>query len=162
MTSSSRAIYRTRQVVNALWPRIDDAERDEALALLNQHEARLFLSMERRDQRHALEVLRRLRPHTANQDVQAAALLHDCGKGAVPVWLRILKVAWPAFVRRTAREGSTGWKGAAYRLMAHESLSARLAESAGSSPGTIRFIAGTPLESEREPARLLAAADDAS
>ena len=40
------------------------------------------------DQRHALEVYGRLRAATVTDpSALAAALLHDCGKGAVPVWL---------------------------------------------------------------------------
>ncbi|HWO73908.1 MAG TPA: HD domain-containing protein, partial [Dehalococcoidia bacterium] len=84
----ARGLYRSRQVFHALWPRIDAAELEAALAGLTAGQRALFLGMDRGDQRHALEVLRRLGPASTDPDLRLAALLHDCGKGRVPVWLR--------------------------------------------------------------------------
>jgi hypothetical protein len=91
-----------------------------------------------------------------------AALLHDCGKGAVPVWLRILHVAVPQAGRTLGRQDDAGWRGAAYRLHRHVEISARLVEAAGCSKLTVRLVAGTPTEEEAALAALLYAADDAS
>jgi hypothetical protein len=159
---SSRALYRARQVAHALRPRIDADELQAALGLLSPAQSRLFLAMQRRDQRHALEVVRRLAPNTQDPDVMIAALLHDCGKGAVPVWLRVLKVASPGLVATLAKPDAAGVRGAAYRLMAHETLSADLAAEAGCSHATVRLISGKPLAEDLDKALLLAAADDAS
>lgn len=160
--ASSRALYRSRQVLHALWPRIPAQELEYALALMTEAEARLFHAMERRDRRHALEVMRRIRDATEHRDALIAALLHDCGKGSVPVWLRILHVAVPQFGRIAGKDGHDGWRGAAYRLHHHVHLSAQLVREAGSSEVTVRLVGGTHREDEAELARLLYAADDAS
>ena len=161
-TRSSRAAYRSRQVLHALWPRIPGDDLAYARGILTEPERRLFDAMERRDQRHALEVMRRLRESTEERDVLIAALLHDCGKGAVPVWLRILHVAVPPFGRIIGKEGHPGWRGAAYRLHRHVEISAQLVGDAGSSGVTVRLIGGTHTEDEADVARLLWLADDAS
>jgi predicted HD phosphohydrolase len=145
-------------VLHALRPRIDGDELSQARELLSEHESRLFFAMERRDQRHALEVMRRLRESTEDRPILAAALLHDCGKGSVPVWLRVLNVLAPALVQGLSRAGS----GAAYRLRHHAELGATMAEAAGSSPTTVRLIRGHIEPDEAWMHELLIAADDAS
>ena len=107
----ARAHYRSRQAWKALRPKIDGAELAAACALLNEGEERLFFAMQRRDQRHALEVYGRLRAAgVSDPSTLAAALLHDCGKGAVPVWLRVLYVLRPRAIDRLAREDAPGFK----------------------------------------------------
>jgi hypothetical protein len=159
----ARALYRSRQVWHALRPKIDDEALASACALLNRDEARLFFAMQRRDQRHALEVYGRLRASSVSDpNTLAAALLHDCGKGAVPVWLRILYVIKPSLIDRIAREGAPGYRGDAWRLRHHEAIGARAALAAGSSETTMRFIEGRPLPEEQALFDTLVAADDAS
>jgi hypothetical protein len=159
----SRAVYRSRQVWHALRPRIDDAALASACALLNPDEARLFFAMQRRDQRHALEVYGRLRDASVTDPrALAAALLHDCGKGSLPIWLRILYVLRPSLIDRIAREDAPGVRGAAWRLRHHEAIGARKALAAGSSETTMRFIEGRPLPEEEALYAALTAADDAS
>jgi hypothetical protein len=161
--SPSRAVYRTRQVLHALRPRIDAAELAAVHEVLSDDLAALFLAMEKRDQRHALEVVRRLRQDGVDDpDLLAAALLHDCGKGAVPVWLRIVKVLSPALLGRLARPGDAGWRAAAYRLEDHAAIGAAKAEAAGASGLTLRLIAGQVLSEEEPKQALLLRADDAS
>ncbi len=150
-TASSRAFYRSRQVFHALWPRIPADDLEYAMQLMTAAEARLFGAMERRDQRHALEVMHRLREATEERDVLIAALLHDCGKGAVPVWLRILHVVAPQFGRIAGKEGAPGWRGSAYRLQHHVEISARLVQEAGCSELTVRLVGGTHREDEAGP-----------
>jgi hypothetical protein len=156
-----RPLYRSRQALHALRPRIEDGELALARQTLSQAEARLFFAMERRDQRHALEVARRLREHTDDGAVLVAALLHDCGKGPVPLWLRVLNVLSPGAVRLLAAEGS-GWRGAAYRLRHHAELGAAMAREAGSGETTVRLIHGHIEPEEAWQYELLVAADDAS
>ena len=87
--------------------------------------------MQRRDQRHALEVYRRLRDASVTDpSALAAALLHDCGKGAVPVWLRILYVLRPSLIDRIAREDAAGRP--RRRLAPASSRGDRCAQGAGS------------------------------
>ena len=161
-TTSSRALYRSRQVYHALWPRIPADDLEYARRLMTEAEARLFKAMQRRDQRHALEVMRRLRETTETRDLLIAALLHDCGKGDVPVWLRILHVAAPQFGQTMGKRGARDWRGAAYRLHRHVEISAQLVHEAGCSALTVRLIAGTHSPDEAHLASLLYAADDAS
>jgi hypothetical protein len=159
----ARAIYRSRQVMHALRPRIDPVELAFGRSLLTDPERVLFDAMERRDQRHAIAVLTKVRVHTEDHDTLIAALLHDCGKGAVPVWLRILKVLSPAVLLRMAHpHESNGWRHAAHRLQTHESIGERLAREAGVSEGVIRLIAGRPEPQELWKAAILEAADDES
>jgi hypothetical protein len=117
--------------------------------------------MERRDQRHALEVTTRLHVATDDRSLLVAALLHDCGKGSVPIWLRVLNVLSPGATRLLAAEGR-GWRGAAYRLRHHAELGAGMAREAGCSEMTVRLIDGHIEPEEAWRHALLLAADDAS
>jgi hypothetical protein len=119
--------------------------------------------MEQRDQRHALEVAARLqRAGQDNPDLIAAALLHDCGKGAVPVWMRVANVLVPSFVRSVALEERPGWRGAAYRLVNHAEIGSRAAAAAGASSLTVDLIRGKVEPAQAGALALLTAADDAS
>ena len=146
----------------ALRPRIAATDLAFARSLLTDSERQLFDAMERRDQRHAIAVLTKARVHTEDHDVLIAALLHDCGKGAVPVWLRILKVVSPAMLSRLANEEAKGWQYAAYRLHAHESIGEQLAREAGATEGAVRLIAGRPGPEDGWKVAILEAADDES
>jgi len=165
---ASRALYRSRQVLHALRPRVDEDGLQYVRGFLPEPLSRLFFAMERRDQRHALEVTGRLRAMAVqDRDLLTAALLHDCGKGAVPVWLRIAYVLAPtlvpALVRRAGVQGAmAGWRGAAQRLANHVTLGERLASDAGASEVTLRLIAGRPAQAEERLLALLMQADDAS
>jgi hypothetical protein len=154
----ARPLYRSRQVWHALRPRVDSAGIEQARALLSEHESRLFFAMERRDQRHALEVTRRVREITDERSILVAALLHDCGKGSVPVWLRVLNVLVPWLVSALASRGSGG----AHRLRHHAEIGATMAEAAGSSPATVRLIRGHVEPDEAWMHDVLVRADDAS
>ena len=161
--SLGRVLYRSRQVLHALRPRLDPAELAFARSLLTDSERRLFDGLELRDQRHAVAVLTNVRVHTHDHDVLVAALLHDCGKGTVPLWLRILKVVSPAVLEKVARaQPSTGWRHAAYRLANHERIGEGMAREAGVSEGAIRLIGGHPAPEDQWKATILEAADDES
>lgn len=158
-----RALYRSQQFLHALRPRLDPDALGLARSLLGDAQGRLFFAMERRDQRHALAVLRQLRRRGVDdRDLLAAALLHDCGKGAVPVWLRVLYVLAPRAVSRLAAPGASGVPAAADRLVNHAEFGARVAEAAGAGALAVRLIAGRVLPGEESFAERLRAADDAS
>src|SRR3990172_9089339 len=116
----SRAIYRSRQFVTSLRPRIDAGLRDEAFALLSEPQRRLFASMTVRDQQHCLDVYRCLRAQRHDDsDLLVAALLHDCGKGQIALWHRVayvvLDAAAPWFLRGIAsQDGGPNWRKALY------------------------------------------------
>lgn len=175
----ARPLYRARQVFVALFPRLTESDLEEARRVLSEGEYALFRRMEARDQRHGIEVMRRLlAAGFADRDALAAALLHDCGKGWVPVWLRIEYVRNPARVEGLARNAAAAEDGAslearvmterstamaAYRLVHHQRLGADLARAAGASDATVRLISGI-VGSDAEAAALavLKAADDES
>lgn len=160
---SARPLYRLRQVALALRPRVADADIEFARAYLSEGEMKLFLSMERRDQRHGIEVARRLIDGgDGEREVVAAGLLHDCGKGEAPVWLRSLYVLAPAVVSRMAREHGPFWREAAYRLANHVELGARRAAEAGSAPATVRLVSGKVEPHEEAKLRQLHQADGES
>jgi hypothetical protein len=149
--------------MHALRPHIDATDLAFARSLLTDPERALFDAMERRDQRHGIAVLAKVRVHTEDHDVLIAALLHDCGKGGVPVWLRILKVVSPGMLARVAHsDESKGWRYAAYRLHTHESIGERMAREAGVAEGAVRLIAGRPEPEDTWKVAILEAADDES
>lgn len=171
----ARAAYRTGQFLQALFARLPDDALDSARALLNEGEMRLFLSMEKRDQLHGLRVMEEVaRAGETDGELLAAALLHDCGKGKVPVWLRVAYVVAPGAVEslgRGGREGGSsrgralgfsGARAAAYRLVNHAQIGSELAERAGSNRSTVRYISGGGGEHERAKIALLRSADDRS
>jgi hypothetical protein len=159
----ARVAYRTRHVLHAFLPGLDDSHLETARSVLGDGEFSLFLSMEKRDQRHGLRVMEHLRGrHHADRDLLAAALLHDCGKGSAPVWLRIAHVAATPVVRRLASNSGSATGLAAYRLVHHAELGAELAGRAGASEATVRYISGRVAEHEHDKIALLRAADDKS
>lgn len=158
-----RPLYRSRQVWHALRPRVSEEDFSVIDQLLAAEAASLFRAMELRDQRHALEVTRRLsNAGVIDSDLLTAAMLHDCGKGRVPVWLRVLKVLAPSAVRFAGAPDADGWRGAAYRLTHHVAISAQRAAEAGLSGAAVRIIAGRPLPEEEWKLLLLQSADDSS
>ena len=159
----ARPFYRSRQVLLALFPRLSEGDLAAVREILGPGEVDLFLAMEKRDQRHAIEVMRRVRrSRPADRDLLAAALLHDCAKGSVPVWLRILYVLSPTLVRRLGRPAGSRWQAAAQRLADHAVIGPALAAEAGASAATVRYIAGTVPPADSDRMALLRAADDAS
>jgi hypothetical protein len=161
-----RPLHRVRQFAGALRPRVAAPDRAEAYGWLSPAEQRLFETMTLRDQKHGIEVFRRVSAGAPAPDATlfAAALLHDCGKGRVALWQRVLHVLLgalaPGLRGRIAIAGA-GWRGAMYRLLHHPRLGAALAERAGAAPDVVRII--REQESPAPDARLalLQAADEA-
>jgi hypothetical protein len=160
----ARALYRTRQALHALRPSVDGREVEQARELLSEYEARLFFAMERRDQRHALEVMRRALQSTDDRSILAAALLHDCGKGEVSMWQRIAHVCLGGHLSsveaRIASVDGHGWRRAMYRLRYHPDIGAELAASADSDPETVRLIRAQEHEAPDPRLAILQAADN--
>jgi hypothetical protein len=79
-----RALYRVGQLRRALNPAVTSTELDAARNTLGDRLYPLFASMHSADQRHCLDVFEALLAagHT-EPHILAAALLHDCGKGAI-------------------------------------------------------------------------------
>jgi len=140
-----RPVYRTRQLIGALSPKIDVCERSEAAELLGRGLSPLFESMSTRDQRHGLDVYRTLKDqgHT-DPDLLIASLLHDSGKAAlagvkVRLWHRIafvlLEAGAPWALRRLAR-GRSGLAA----LNQHAERGAVVAEALGAPVAVVELI----------------------
>jgi hypothetical protein len=142
----SNAVYRGRQFISSLRPRVNEAERDEAFALLSPSERTLFESMTVRDQQHCLNVYRRLRDEgRTDRDLLGASLLHDAGKGRIALWHRVafvvLEAGAPGLLQRLVRPGGgASWREALYRCLHHSELGAEAARRAGSSERTVALI----------------------
>jgi hypothetical protein len=131
-----RARYRVRQFVRGFHGRLSDEEIVAVRSLLTDRELSLFAEMDRRDQRHSVDLLRHLERSDRDppsSELRRAALLHDVGKGRVSVTARVLFVLANAvsanLARRFEREGARGLRGAFWRIRYHASLGAiRLAD----------------------------------
>ena len=164
--------HRVRQFFGALRPRVTGAERAEAYAWLSDPQRRLFETMTLRDQQHGIVVYGRVRSATAGDEDRAlftAALLHDCGKGRVALWHRVVHVVLQAGARGLARgrlhrgllRDGDGWRGALWRLHHHPELGARLAAEAGADDDVVRMIREQDAEAPDARLAILQAADEA-
>jgi hypothetical protein len=142
------ARYRIYQVWRSLVARPLDAA-DHAIldATLPAAGRALFFSMTRNDQRHSLTVYRALRERgCADDDLLAAALLHDSGKGAgrVPFVVRPLVVLLRAFAPRAldwlASAPRPWFRRPFYHAWRHAEIGAELAAQAGLSARVVTFI----------------------
>ena len=155
----ARALYRCRQFLGALRPRVGAADLAEAEAVLGPALFPLFLTMAPRDQRHCLDVYRRLRAGGCGDgDLLMAALLHDVGKGRqVRLWHRVAYVLLAALAPSLlARAG--GGLGA---LRDHGQRGAALLRQAGAPPGVVALVAAHEERRAGDPRlALLQQADD--
>jgi hypothetical protein len=163
-----RPAYRIRQFRDHVLARVDPDERAAAHAALLPRAAAVFDRMPVADQRHALDVVARLRAvGQTDPDLVAAALLHDAGKGdRVRLWHRVATVLVAAVApSRLDRLGSAdpgSWRYAFHVQRHHEQLSAQAALAAGCSRRVAALIAGTPDAPDAQLAAALEAADAAS
>lgn len=139
MRLANRALYRSRQFFGSVRPRVDEALREQAFALLNDGQRTLYSSMTTRDQQHCLDVYNALCENGHDDsDLLVAALLHDAGKGKIELWHRVAFVVLEAtsarLLDRFVRPGDgRDWREALYRCRNHAELGAELALEAGSS-----------------------------
>ena len=163
-----RPVYRTRQFRDHLLARVTQAERIQAHDLLPAGAAAVFDAMPVADQRHALDVVRRLiAAGQTDPDLLAAALLHDAGKGkAVRLWHRVVAVLVgalaPSRLEALGSPDPDSWRHGFWVQLHHESRSARAALEAGCGPRVAAFIAGTAQGTDAQLAAALRAADAAS
>jgi hypothetical protein len=163
-----RPAHRVRQFRDHLFARVGPAERADAHDLLPARAAAVFDAMPVADQRHALDVVARLRADgQADPDLLAAALLHDAGKGyQVRLWHRVAVVlvgaVAPSQLERLGSADPASWRYPFHLQRHHERLSAQAALDAGCGPRVAAFIAGTPEGPDAQLAAALQAADAAS
>lgn len=157
---------KVRQVRTYLDARVSLAERADLAATLTPAQLALFDAMHVADQRHGLEVLRRLQEHGGpdDRDLELAGLFHDAAKG--PTVGLLHRVSWSL----GEHYGPWVWAlgrllpgfGHAYALLEdHAEESARAALEAGCSARTAALIRAqaTPID---EASRRLYAADEAA
>jgi hypothetical protein len=145
---------------------VTDDERSFVEATLPDRAAPLFGGMPVADQRHALDVAQHLLASgVEDQDVLAAALLHDVAKGhRMRLWHRVsgvlLEAVAPALLQRLASPDARSWRYPFHLYLHHGPMSADAARSAGCSERCAAFIRGISPEMSLQAA--LIAADEAS
>ncbi len=162
----SRLSYRARQFRRTLAPGITANDLHEAESALGEDLYALFAKMQPADQRHCLDVYRRLHSEGEDDpDVLAAALIHDAGKGGesarrIRTWHRvayvILDTLPPGALNRIARGD-----GGLARLHRHGEATIRLVRDAGASERIVGLLEVMEAGGRDDPhaARLLAADD---
>ena len=163
-----RPVYRVRQFGTHLFARVSADERADAHEVLPAAAAVVFDRMPVADQRHAIDVLARLRASgQTDGDLLAAALLHDAGKGTrVRLWHRVAAVlvgaVAPSRMERLGSSDPTSWRYPFHLQRHHEALSAQAALAAGCGPRVAAFIVGSAEGTDAQLMAALAAADAAS
>ena len=139
--------YRVGQFLRALTARASEEEVEQAIRILTPEARALFRCQAVQDQRHALVVYHALRQagHT-NQQLLAAALLHDVGKAAarLPAWQRavivLLEHFAPCLLTRLSQEEPRGWARPFVIHARHPEVGSRWAQKAGCTPLTVALI----------------------
>lgn len=141
------AAYRVRQFVCALLAHITPDDLREVDALLPPGAQPLFRRMSVSDQSHSLRVMRALhRQGHTEQDLLAAALLHDVGKSAAwitPVHRTVIVLSRrfaPALLAWLSRGEPRGWRKPFVIHRQHPDLGAQWAAQAGCSALTVSLI----------------------
>ena len=165
-------LYRLWQVRQQLSfvPPLTSQERLEVARWLPASALPLFQSMSDADQQHALRVCRGLQGRgCSDEDMLAAALLHDVGKasGRVPFWTRPVIVLGkrlaPRLLARLAaypHAGQPRWRRSLGYAWWHADIGADLAAEAGLSQRAVLYI--RTHHQEHGPAAELHLVDEAS
>ena len=147
MKLSERLRHLVVRFVGVVRARVDPAE----LTLLDEYfgptERELFLSMRVADQRHSLDLCRRLqRDGHGEPDLLRAALLHDVGKaaGALPVPYRVIyslcRLVSPNLASWLGKHERPSLVRPFYLAAHHACIGALAAERAGSNQRVVHLI----------------------
>ncbi|HEY62789.1 MAG TPA: HD domain-containing protein [Anaerolineae bacterium] len=140
--------YRVNQFSNALFAGSLSLDENRIIQeLLTSEQQKLFLRLERSEQKHSLRVLRTLIDEgETSRDLLVAALLHDIGKTRSPlnIWERVLvvlgKAFFPEYVKRWETNDQDNWRRPFVVAKTHPQWGAEMALEAGASPLTIALI----------------------
>ncbi len=159
---ATRARYRTRQYAKGIRPRVSPDEAAAVRGLLTPAELALFLAMQRRDQRHSLDLYRALVAKGAPSTSLVAALVHDVAKEGLHDWQRVLFVlleaARPGLGQPLEAEHGLAWRRGLWCLRHHARLGAERLAATGSAARVVEIVAahtGPPPESDPEVARFI-------
>jgi hypothetical protein len=156
---AGRIWYRARQFWHALRAAPTQSELESIQNFLTPALMALFLSMNRGEQAHSINIYKRLIAQgETNQDLLTAALLHDAGKSVWPLnlWERVLIVMGRVFAKKQTRnwgvEPQGSWPPSKLTVLqrpwrkpfvvaeCHPEWGARLATEAGASPLSVALI----------------------
>ena len=150
-----RGLYRARQF-NKVWTgKLTQVEQREIAQVLSPPLLTLFLRMAGLAQRHGYDVYHTLcAQEWRDQDLLAAALLHDVGKGRLGVaprmlWV-LLGVRWPGLRRRLALHPFFGKRLGLWANLHHSELGAALVAEAQGSPALVGLIQQHKLEGQTD------------
>jgi len=142
-------LWQVRQQLGFVAP-LTAEERLEVARWLTATALPLFQTMSRADQQHAMRVCKGLQARgCADEEMLAAALLHDVGKGGgrVPFWTRPVivlgKCCTPRLLARLAvypRAGLSKWRRALGYAWWHAEIGADMAAAAGLSEQSVLYI----------------------
>lgn len=140
--------YRASQFFRSLRNQpLSDAEFEDVQSLLSQEQLLLFGQLTAPDQQHSYRVMQFVRSGgERNQDLLAAALLHDVGKANKPVtvWERSLVVlvekAFPGSLGRFGNGPAEGWKRAFVVKAQHPGWGADLVSGVDSSDMILKLV----------------------
>jgi putative nucleotidyltransferase with HDIG domain len=140
------ATYRVRQFLAAVFPAVPISAAIDNL--LDPAQRELFRRLAPAYQRHSLRVLVRLIANgQSDPDLLRAALLHDVGKSAAPIWLhhRVLHVLLarfaPSLAVSIANGSGRGWKRPFNVLANHATIGAELLRSRGQGDALVGLVA---------------------
>ena len=161
-------MHRVGQFIGHLTARVDPDEEERARVLLPGAAWSLFSEMPTADRRHALDVTGRLlATGHHDQDLLAAAMLHDAAKGRrMRLWHRVagvlLEAVAPRALVRLASPDAGSWRYPFHLYLHHAALSADAATAAGCSARTGAFIRGSAEPEDAGFAAALRRADEGS
>lgn len=126
-------------------PRLEDIEFVSNQLLPSQ--LRLFLKMQPSEQTHSIWICKKLiEQGQTEQELLAAALLHDIGKTRYPlkIWDRamivILNTLLPGVAARLSQKSPDGWARPFVVAVRHPEWGAEMALNSGATPLTARLI----------------------